>query len=103
MKVGGIDNLSPETCRHLTLEPAISNHEKSAAINFTDWLTENLSNTNTNLLHADVALQNLAQGKTNNLHQTMLQLEEAKLSFQFLEQIRNRLMNAYQDILKEQI
>ena len=33
----------------------------------------------------------------------MITLEQAKLSFQYLEQIRNRLMSAYQDLLREQI
>ena len=66
---------------------------------FTDLLTD----TNDHLLAADTALQELASGQSSSLHQTMLTLEEAKLSFQFLEQVRNRLMSAWQDILREQI
>lgn len=66
---------------------------------FSDFLTD----TNHQLLAADAALEQLARGDTTQLHQTMLTMEEAKLSFQLMEQIRNRLMNAYQDILKEQI
>ena len=62
-----------------------------------------LTDTNDHLLAADSALQALASGQSTSLHQTMLSLEEAKISFQFLEQIRNRLMSAWQDILKEQI
>lgn len=70
---------------------------------FANWLLESVSNTNQQLLAADTALQQLASGQAVSLHQTMLTLEEAKLSFQYLEQIRNRLMAAYQDILREQI
>lgn len=70
---------------------------------FAHLLTDTVSNTNDHLLAADDALQQLASGHATSLHQTMLTLEEAKLSFQFLEQIRNRLMSAYQDILREQI
>ncbi len=66
---------------------------------FADLLTD----TNDHLLAADNALQQLASGQAESLHKTMLTLEEAKLSFQFLEQIRNRLISAYQDILREQI
>lgn len=62
-----------------------------------------LIDTNDQLLAADNALQTLASGQSNSLHQTMLTLEEAKLSFQFMEQVRNRLMSAWQDILREQI
>lgn len=70
---------------------------------FEHALTETINTTNNKLLAADNALQELASGHASNLHQTMLTLEEAKLSFQFLEQIRNRMMNAYQEILREQI
>ncbi|WP_028388036.1 flagellar hook-basal body complex protein FliE [Legionella fairfieldensis] len=71
--------------------------------NFAGWLTGKLGETNEQLLAADKALHQLATNQAPNLHQTMLTLEQAKLSFQFLEQIRNRLMSAYQEILREQI
>lgn len=70
---------------------------------FADFLADSISNTNDHLVAADTALQQLARGEATSLHQTMLTLDEAKLSFQFLEQVRNRLMSAYQDILREQI
>ncbi len=70
---------------------------------FEHWLTEKVSATNDQLIAADHTLQQLASGQAVSLHQSMLTLEEAKLSFQYLEQIRNRLMAAYQDILREQI
>lgn len=74
-----------------------------AANTFTHFLTDTVSQTNDHLLAADDALQQLASGQASSLHQTMLTMEQAKISFQFLEQIRNRLMSAYQDILREQI
>lgn len=70
---------------------------------FSNWVTEQISSTNNQLNAADHALNQLASGHTENLHRTMILLEEAKLSFQFMEQIRNRLMSAYQDLLREQI
>lgn len=71
--------------------------------NFVHWLGQQVSDTNTQLNAADNALNELASGRTENLHQTMITLEQAKLSFQYLEQIRNRLMSAYQELLREQI
>ena len=90
-------NLHNKTAASIEKEtPAVTN-------DFTHWLTDAVSGTNDKLVAADDALQQLASGQATSLHQTMLTLEEAKLSFQFLEQIRNRLMSAYQDILREQI
>jgi flagellar hook-basal body complex protein FliE len=45
----------------------------------------------------------LAAGDTDNLHQVMIALEEAKLSFQLMVQVRNKLLESYQDILRMQI
>lgn len=95
-----IDAITP-----ITFQPEIKTGisiEKSIP-SFADWLTEGIVNTNNQLIAADHALQQLASGQAVSLHQTMLTMEEAKLSFQYLEQIRNRVMNAYQDILREQI
>ncbi|MBA2655976.1 MAG: flagellar hook-basal body complex protein FliE [Tatlockia sp.] len=73
------------------------------APSFSTWLNEKLGETNDQLISADKALQQLATNQNASLHQTMLSLEQAKLSFQLLEQIRNRVMSAYQEIMREQI
>jgi flagellar hook-basal body complex protein FliE len=70
---------------------------------FGTWLGQHITETNHELNTADKALVELASGRAESLHGTMLALEEAKLSFQFMEQIRNRLMSAYQELLREQI
>ena len=88
--------MQPLKKMELTEQPAASN-------TFTQFLTDAVNSTNDHLLAADTALQQLASGQAANLHETILTLEEAKISFQFLEQVRNRLMSAYQDMLREQI
>ncbi len=83
-------------------------HYKTTAIlkqesSFSTWLSHQINQTNDQLQAADQALTELARGHGEQLHQTMITLEEAKLSFQYLEQIRNRLLSAYQELLREQI
>lgn len=97
MRIDALDNIF--------LKPNVQSVEtsKEPETQFSTWVTEKLDNTNEQLNSADQALNELASGHTKNLHQTMLTLEQAKLSFQYLEQIRNRLMSAYQDLLREQI
>lgn len=97
MKIGSPPAITfnqPINKMELTEKPAPSN---------TQAFTHLLTDTNDKLLAADTALQQLASGNATSLHQTMLTMEEAKISFQFLEQVRNRLMSAYQDILREQV
>ncbi|KTD45371.1 flagellar hook-basal body protein FliE [Legionella quinlivanii] len=70
---------------------------------FSHWLAAPIQQVNDKLIEADNSLQQLVSGQAANLHQVMWNLEEAKMSFQLLEQVRNRLMTAYQEIIKEQI
>lgn len=94
-----------EALSQLFLTPNTQSMELSdkPEASFANWLGEHITNTNDQLNAADEALTQLASGHAENLHQTMITLEQAKLSFQYLEQIRNRLMSAYQDLLREQI
>ncbi|MDI9817557.1 MULTISPECIES: flagellar hook-basal body complex protein FliE [unclassified Legionella] len=92
-----------ESLNAIELSPELKTIEKPESPSFANWLTSKVEETNEQLQAADNALQQLTIGQTTNLHQTMLTLEQAKLSFQFLEQLRNRLMNAYQEIMREQI
>jgi flagellar hook-basal body complex protein FliE len=87
----------------LMLPAKTSEATNRPATAFAQWVGDHLAQTNQKLNEADQALTDLAMGRADNLHQTMLCLEEAKMSFQYLEQIRNRLMTAYQDLLREQI
>ena len=51
----------------------------------------------------DERVRQLAVGKPVNLHQVMVQLERAKLQLELMVQVRNKLLDAYQDLMKMQI
>ncbi len=48
-------------------------------------------------------MRNLVAGDVENLHQVMMSLEKAKLSFELVVQVRNRLLEAYQDVMRMQV
>ena len=70
---------------------------------FGQWFEQQLGQVNTQLQGADRGLQSLATGQAQNLHQVMIDLEEARLSFQMLVQVRNRVLEAYQDVMRMQV
>jgi flagellar hook-basal body complex protein FliE len=70
---------------------------------FSSWLGTEIQKVNDRVLAADKQIRDLALGKTQNLHEVMIALEEAKLSLSLMVQIRNRALEAYQDILRMQI
>ena len=70
---------------------------------FGEMLTSGLSRVNENLLTSQTDLQRLATGDMQNLHHVMIRLEESRMSLQLMMQVRNRLLEAYQDVMKMQI
>lgn len=55
------------------------------------------------LRHNESAIQGLALGETDNLHQVMMNLESARLQFDLLLQVRNKIMDAYQQLMSMQV
>ena len=70
---------------------------------FSQWFTGQVEKVSGQLEVADRQLQAVATGAAQNLHQVMISLEEARLSFQLLTQVRNRVLEAYQDVMRMQV
>jgi flagellar hook-basal body complex protein FliE len=49
---------------------------------------------------ADTAIQALAAGKSDNIHEAMIALQKADLSFKAMMEIRDKLINAYKEIMR---
>ena len=49
---------------------------------------------------ADQSIQSLATGESKGLHEVMLAVEKASISFQMLTQVRNKAVEAYQEIMR---
>ncbi|MDN8618011.1 flagellar hook-basal body complex protein FliE [Variovorax ginsengisoli] len=67
---------------------------------FGQLVTDGVARVNSQLIGGQGDLQKLAVGDAQNLHQIMINLEESRLSFQLMMQVRSRLLEAYQDIMK---
>lgn len=74
-----------------------------AAPAFSERLLAELNAVNTKLVAAETGLQDLAAGKQGNIHHVMLALEDARLSFQLLTQVRNKVLESYQELLRMQV
>ena len=49
---------------------------------------------------ADRQILELAAGNASNIHEAMLALQKADISFKMLMEIRDKLINAYQEIMR---
>lgn len=82
---------------------ALAQPDAAVAPGFGQWLTQEMAATNSKVLDAERSVQRLAAGDTANLHEVMIGIEQARLQFQLLVQVRNRMLEAYQDVLRMQV
>ena len=87
----------------LLVSPTSVSGGESVGGSFSAWLEQQLQATNTDVVSADTAVRQLAVGEPVNLHQVMVQLERARLQLELVVQVRNKLVDAYQDLMKMQI
>ena len=64
--------------------------------------TGSFSDTLNSSMEEDKAIEALATGETKDIAQTMIAIEKANVSFQLMTQVRNRLVEAYQEVLRMQ-
>ncbi len=70
---------------------------------FMNSLQSAISKANDIEIQANQATEALMTGQTQNIHQTMVALQEADVSFQLMMQIRNKILSAYDEIQRMQI
>lgn len=73
---------------------------EESGISFQNTLKELISNVNTQMKESDHLAREFAAGKNNNIHEVMIASEKAGISMRFLLQIRNKLLDAYQEIMR---
>lgn len=54
-------------------------------------------------LHADKEIQKFSSGESKGLHEVMLSMEKSGVAFQFLTQVRNKALEAYQEVMRMQV
>jgi flagellar hook-basal body complex protein FliE len=70
---------------------------------FADILKDSIQQVNSIQGEADQAIKGLATGQVNNIHETMIAIEKANLSFNMMVQVRNKLVQAYEEIMRTQV
>src|SRR5579875_3485449 len=75
----------------------------SGAGGFARLLTQFLGDAGNQQAQAEQAVNNVAAGRADNVHNVMLSMAKADLSFHLVLEIRNRLSEAYQEIMRMQI
>lgn len=80
--------------------PIPSPVKKGASVDFAEVLKGFLQDVNSSQLNADSSIKKLATGQIADVHEVMLAVEEANITLSLLVEIRNKLLEAYQQLIK---
>jgi flagellar hook-basal body complex protein FliE len=67
------------------------------------FFSELVSKVNDLSVQSDKSIQALASGENKNLHEVMIAMEKASISFQFMSSVRNKALEAYQEVMRMQV
>jgi flagellar hook-basal body complex protein FliE len=70
---------------------------------FGEILKDAISTVNELQKQSDTEIQKLMAGESQDLHTTVIAMQKADLSFQMMMQVRNKIVQAYQEIMRTQI
>jgi flagellar hook-basal body complex protein FliE len=80
-----------------------SNDESSSKSSFIEHLKETIGDVNRMQVDADKLSVDVATGKSGNLHEAMLAMSQAQLGFNFVVQVRNKALEAYNEVMRMQV
>jgi flagellar hook-basal body complex protein FliE len=72
----------------------------SPAESFSKVMGDMVSQVNAAQQNSDKAIQALATGESKGLHEVMIAMEKANVSFQFMAQVKTKVVDAYQEIMR---
>ncbi len=86
------------------LGTAALSQAKSAAgasgASFADALQEGFKNLNLDVKQADTAVKEFATGQARTIPEVIIALEKADMSLKFVTQVRNKVVDAYSEIMR---
>lgn len=70
---------------------------------FADTLNDAIGSVNELQKASDTATQNLATGRTDNVAEVMIAADKADIALRLMVQVRNKIIDAYQEVMKMQV
>ena len=82
------------------LAGAASRTQQQSGASFKDTLSKFMSDVNSMQIKADESIEKMAAGEITDVHQVMNAAEEAKVAFNMMMEVRNKVMDAYDELMR---
>jgi flagellar hook-basal body complex protein FliE len=101
----GLQGVQPLTAGMLQLGQAAgaAAAQQAPLASFQEFFADAVKKTNNLEAASQEKQRQLLVGETDNLHDVMIAMEKASLSFQLTLAVRNKVLEAYQEVMRMQI
>jgi flagellar hook-basal body complex protein FliE len=100
--IGSPSVLPPLTQAGAGLPPASEVGTSAPSQGFGEMLQGLVSSVDAKQAQADKITQSVLMGDTGQLHQSVLAMQEASVSFSLMVEVRNKLVESYQELMRMQ-
>ena len=76
---------------------------ETSSTSFADTLHQAIGKVNQLHQDSDKAMQNLATGRSENIADVMIAAEKADIALKVMVQVRNKIIDAYQEMMRMQV
>lgn len=83
-------------------QPVFPNEGPSGP-SFGDTLKEAIGSVADAQKSADTQLEAFVAGEQENLHEVMISMSQAKVQFQLMTEVRNKMLDTYQELMRMQV
>jgi flagellar hook-basal body complex protein FliE len=95
--------LLAQSPRLLPAAGPVAKQETGGGSGFAERLNNALHDLNQTQLKAEKLTQDLLTGEVQDLHQVTIALQEARLTMQLAVEVRNKVVEAYQEVARMQV
>jgi flagellar hook-basal body complex protein FliE len=82
--------------------PAAPSSTNTGGVQFARIFDREIAQVDSDIQAAEASMRDYANGKPVEIHDLMIQLERARLSVQVFVQVRNKIVESYQDLMRMQ-
>ncbi len=81
----------------------VENFEQKSGVGFKETVNKFIGDVNDLQLKAGESIENFAGGEVDSVHEVMIAMTKAEVSFKFMMETRNKLIDAYKEIMQMQV
>jgi len=81
----------------------VSSEAAGSGVSFADMLSRAVNSVDASMKASEQGVQDFIAGETDNIHDVMISMQRAQISFQMMVEVRNKAIEAYHELSRMQI